>query len=48
MGILHQKSQTEKEIQQDFKDFINKKENKTKKKPQPAIQPKEELVCEPC
>lgn len=48
MGILSKKSQTEKELQQDFKDFVNNKENKTPKKPKPATLAKEELVCETC
>lgn len=48
MGILSQKMQIEKELQQDFKDFVAQKDEKTKQKQPQQVQPKEELVCEPC
>jgi len=47
MGILQIKSQTEKELQDDFKTFVSQKtENEKKVQHKPA--PKEELVLETC
>jgi len=48
MGILSEKIKTEKELQQDFKNFVAQKIEKSNKTTPKKVQPQEELVCEPC
>jgi len=48
MGILNQKIQTEKKLQQDFKDFVAQKDEKAKPTQPKQTKPKLDLVCEPC